>query len=108
VTVVTVVTVAAVAAECFGVEGIEHTSTLGLVCDRIFYERVSNDERRRGWRGLCLVVCNSKWYTGIQQVYRYKTKHILAHYDTAKEAAQAFDRAVVQHQLPSSRWIAHR
>ena len=40
--VVTVVTVVNVAAECFGVEGKEHTSTFGVVCDRMFYERVSN------------------------------------------------------------------
>ena len=40
--VVTVVTVVTVAAECFDVEGIEHTPTLRLVCDRMFYERVSN------------------------------------------------------------------
>ena len=85
VTVVTVVTVVNMAAECFDVEGIEHTSTLGLVCDRIFYERVSNDERRRGWRGLCLVVCNSKWYTAIQVQnethwhIRYRQRNHIAH-----------------------------
>ena len=58
-----------------------------------------------GVGGDCVWLCAIR--NGIQ-LYRYKTKHILAHYDTAKEAAQAFDRAVVQHQLPSSRWIAHR
>jgi len=78
----------------------------GLPIDDEDYEKLMNPKKKRR-----LASTNTTGYTGvykngerfIAQIYVDRKTKSLGTYDTPKEAALAFDRAVIQHRLPSSK-----